>query len=474
MSSIISNNECKMSETKVEDSTEEKSKCFIQQRVYLNRESILTELLRIPHFNSLLNMFFSFIILMLFHTIVTDWLQYGFFEHFHHIEWVTEEFSKPSVVILSLVILYISAISTFVLLKIWIILLLKFKNLNKLIHIIVSMSYLTIIGFIVLFPVLLAINIYIPPCSSAFIVYEQIRMIMKLHAYVRSIVPVLQESLVEARNNNQNRENLKSIMSWSKFLYFMIIPTLIYRDSYPKRTSINYQYVVACFTQFVLCIIFMYYIFIHLMRPVFIDFDSSYLTKEIIIPKLFLTILPTILMMLTLFFCFLHLWLNAFAELTKFGDRQFYKDWWNATSLSDYLRTWNVLIHDWLHTYVYRDIAIIVFKLTKNQRISKSIGTISVLLFSALVHEYVLAYCFRFFYPVLLTVYFLSGTVLYFIKADRTSRISNIMVWLGMYIGNTFFVTLYSLEWYARKNCIRKIDGYLDFFIPRSLLCETI
>lgn len=462
----------KSNEVEQEKMKKKTSEFVIREKVYANQDSPLTELLRIPHFNSILNMFFSFIILMLINTILTDWLEYGLFQHFHHITWIQFAFSHPITVMVSLLLLYSLAIMAFFLLRIWMELKLKFKKMNKLIDLTISISYLLIIGIILVFPVLVALNADIPICSSVLIVYEQLRMIMKLHAYVRSIIPMLHESLQEIRKNNQNHNNnFKSILSWSKFLYFMIIPTLIYRDSYPMRPTVNYKYALACFTQFVLCVVFMYYIFIHLMRPVFVDFNSSFLTKEIIIPKLFQTLLPTILMMLTLFFCFLHLWLNAFAELTQFGDRQFYKDWWNATSLSDYLRTWNVLIHDWLHTYVYRDISIIVFKLTKNKRISKSIGTISVLFFSALVHEYVLAYCFRFFYPVLLTVYFFSGTVLYFIKADRTSRISNIMVWLGLYIGNTFFVTLYSLEWYARKNCVRKIDGYLDFLVPRSLFC---
>jgi diacylglycerol O-acyltransferase-1 len=28
------------------------------------------------------------------------------------------------------------------------------------------------------------------------------------------------------------------------------------------------------------------------------------------------------------FYSLFHLWLNILAELLKFGDREFYKDWW--------------------------------------------------------------------------------------------------------------------------------------------------
>lgn len=31
------------------------------------------------------------------------------------------------------------------------------------------------------------------------------------------------------------------------------------------------------------------------------------------------------------------------------------QDWWNSTSFSNYYRTWNVVVHDWLYSYVYQD-----------------------------------------------------------------------------------------------------------------------
>ncbi|CAM9864484.1 unnamed protein product [Heterosigma akashiwo] len=33
------------------------------------------------------------------------------------------------------------------------------------------------------------------------------------------------------------------------------------------------------------------------------------------------------------FYVFFHLYMNLLAELLRFGDREFYKDWWNSTSL---------------------------------------------------------------------------------------------------------------------------------------------
>lgn len=40
------------------------------------------------------------------------------------------------------------------------------------------------------------------------------------------------------------------------------------------------------------------------------------------------------------FYAFFHLFLNILGELLKFGDRLFYMDFWNATSIDHFWRTW--------------------------------------------------------------------------------------------------------------------------------------
>lgn len=46
---------------------------------------------------------------------------------------------------------------------------------------------------------------------------------------------------------------------------------------------------------------------------------------------------------------------ETFAEGEKFTLRCS-KDWWNSTSFAAYYRTWNVVVHDWLYTYVYKEV----------------------------------------------------------------------------------------------------------------------
>ena len=48
--------------------------------------------------------------------------------------------------------------------------------------------------------------------------------------------------------------------------------------------------------------------------------------------------LPSFLVWLLGFYNMFHCCLNIAGELTRFADRQFYKDFWNATSLDEFWR----------------------------------------------------------------------------------------------------------------------------------------
>ncbi len=53
--------------------------------------------------------------------------------------------------------------------------------------------------------------------------------------------------------------------------------------------------------------------------------------------------IPNVYSWIIMFYAFFHSWLNLLAELTKFGDRTFYRDWWNSLYLDEYWRTWNLV-----------------------------------------------------------------------------------------------------------------------------------
>lgn len=56
---------------------------------------------------------------------------------------------------------------------------------------------------------------------------------------------------------------------------------------------------------------------------------------------------PNHLIWLIFFYWFFHSCLNTVAELMQFGDREFYRDWWNAESVTYFWQNWNIPVHRW-------------------------------------------------------------------------------------------------------------------------------
>ncbi|XP_045379481.1 sterol O-acyltransferase 2 isoform X2 [Camelus bactrianus] len=174
-----------------------------------------------------------------------------------------------------------------------------------------------------------------------------------------------------------------------------------------------------------------------------------------------------IFMLLLIFFAFLHCWLNAFAEMLRFGDRMFYRDWWNSTSFSNYYRTWNVVVHDWLYSYVYQDG---LWLLSGRARGAAMLG---VFLVSAVVHEYIFCFVLGFFYPVMLMLFLVIGGLLNFMMHDQhTGPAWNVLMWTMLFLGQGIQVSLYCQEWYARRHCPLTQTTFWALMTPRSWSCH--
>jgi diacylglycerol O-acyltransferase-1 len=62
---------------------------------------------------------------------------------------------------------------------------------------------------------------------------------------------------------------------------------------------------------------------------------------------------PTLYFWLAMFYALFHTWLNLLAELLRFADCEFYREWWNATTVGEYWRLWNMPVHKWMLRHVY-------------------------------------------------------------------------------------------------------------------------
>jgi len=309
----------------------------------------------------------------------------------------------------------------------------------------------------------------LPPASSSIILMEQVRMLMKVHAFVRSNIP--RAIKYSSPRDDDDKSKHQACPDFSKFLYFLFAPTLVYRDQYPRNSQIRWHYVVSNFVQVVACLFYTYFVFVRFCVPVFHKFGQKPMSPKNLVLSVFSVMLPGMLVLLCGFFAILHSWLNAFAEMLRFADRMFYKDWWNSTTFANYYRTWNVVVHDWLYVYIYRDIYNLMKTTNSHTRIIPKFAVFTV---SALVHEYILAFAFRFFYPVLFFMFGNVGVLFIFVTDKRKERYWNVFMWVALFMGMGFLMSLYSMEYYARLNCPPNTDSFLDLFIPRSWTCDAI
>lgn len=318
------------------------------------------------------------------------------------------------------------------------------------------------IGVLGLGPLYVVLAYTLPPASRFIVILEQIRFIMKAHSFVRENVP-------RVLNSAEKKSSTVPVPTVNQYLYFLFAPTLIYRDNYPRTPTVRWGYVTMQFAQVFGCLFYVYYIFERLCTPLFRNIKQEPFSARVLILCIFNSILPGVLILLLIFFAFLHCWLNAFAEMLRFGDRMFYKDWWNSTSYSNYYRTWNVVVHDWLYYYAYKDF---LWFFTKRLRAAAMLAVFAV---SAVVHEYALAVCLNFFYPVLFVLFMFFGMAFNFLVNDSRKRpIWNVLMWTSLFAGNGVLLCFYSQEWYARQHCPLKNPTFLDYIRPRSWTCRYV
>jgi sterol O-acyltransferase len=63
--------------------------------------------------------------------------------------------------------------------------------------------------------------------------------------------------------------------------------------------------------------------------------------------------MPLILMIILMVFLLFESFPNALAELTGFADREFYQDWWNATSIEEFYGKWLKFSYLFYYRHVY-------------------------------------------------------------------------------------------------------------------------
>ncbi|KAG6270736.1 hypothetical protein E4U49_005168 [Claviceps purpurea] len=144
-------------------------------------------------------------------------------------------------------------------------------------------------------------------------------------------------------------------LTFGNLVYFWWAPTLVYQPVYPRTDKIRWVFVfkrlgeVCCLSAFIWFASFQY------AAPVLRNSLDKIASLDFIMIFERLLKLSTISLVIWLagFFALFQSFLNALAEVLRFGDRCFYDDWWNSESLGAYWRTWNRPVYTYFKRHVY-------------------------------------------------------------------------------------------------------------------------
>ncbi|CAN1340256.1 Diacylglycerol O-acyltransferase 1B [Linum perenne] len=149
-------------------------------------------------------------------------------------------------------------------------------------------------------------------------------------------------------------------VNFKSLVYFMVAPTLCYQPSYPRTPCIRKGWLVHQFIKLVIFTGLMGFIIEQYINPIIQNSQHPFKGNLLYgIERVLKLSVPNLYVWLCMFYCFFHLWLNILAELLRFGDREFYKDWWNARTIEEYWRMWNMVhrftepVHKWMVRHIY-------------------------------------------------------------------------------------------------------------------------
>jgi len=252
--------------------------------------------------------------------------------------------------------------------------------------------------------------------------------------YEREISSTLKDHVVEFPNN----------LTLKNLYYFMVAPTLVYQFNYPRSAKIRWIWLSFKVAQFIFCFLVILFMVIQHIIPSIHSSVSSIREGRVghALERILKLAIPSMVIWLIGFYTFFHLTLNIVGELLRFGDREFYRDWWNSTTLAEYWRKWNMPVHNWLVRHVYYPYL--------KYKVSRITGSFVIFLISAVFHEILISVPLRsfnlwFFFGMMVQI----PLIIFSERFTVGSLYGNLLFWMSFCIlGQPILLLLYYQDYY--------------------------
>uniref|UniRef100_A0A8C0L3C8 O-acyltransferase n=1 Tax=Canis lupus dingo TaxID=286419 RepID=A0A8C0L3C8_CANLU len=232
-------------------------------------------------------------------------------------------------------------------------------------------------------------------------------------------------------------------LTYRDLYYFLFAPTLCYELNFPRSPRIRKRFLLRrllemlFLTQLQVGLIQQWMVptIQNSMKP-FKDMDYSR-----IIERLLKLAVPNHLIWLIFFYWFFHSCMNAVAELMQFGDREFYRDWWNSESVTYFWQNWNIPVHKWCLRHFYKPML--------RRGSSKWVARTGVFFASAFFHEYLVSIPLHMFRLWAFTGMMAQIPLAWIVSRFFQGNYGNAAVWLTLIIGQPVAVLMYVHDYYV-------------------------
>jgi diacylglycerol O-acyltransferase-1 len=231
--------------------------------------------------------------------------------------------------------------------------------------------------------------------------------------------------------------------------YFWVAPTLCYQPTYPLIEAFRPKFFIKRLVELGAALAMM-----HILTDQYAIPTVKNSMKPInelnlmgMIERLLKLSISSLYIWLLAFYALFHSFLNAFAELVRFGDRMFYKSWWNAKSFEEYWRLWNAPVHQWLKRHIYFPM--------RARGWSSSTSQVSIFVISAMAHELLVGVPTHVlegwaFFAMIFQIPLVAATG-WFTRLKPNSSAGNFFFWICFCIvGQPMIVLLYYRSWINR------------------------
>ncbi|CAK7269695.1 hypothetical protein SEPCBS57363_003731 [Sporothrix epigloea] len=247
-------------------------------------------------------------------------------------------------------------------------------------------------------------------------------------------------------------------VTMGNLIYFWWAPTLVYQPAYPRTPGpIRWMFVVKRLAEVFGLSVFIWFCSAQYAAPVLQNSLTKIESLDLfaILERLLKLSTISLVIWLAGFFALFQSFLNALAEVTRFGDRGFYDDWWNSESLGAYWRTWNKPVYHFFRRHVYSPLL--------GRGWSPMSASLMVFVISALLHELAVGIPTHniigvAFFGMLLQLPLIFMTAPLENMQSATGRLlGNCTFWISFTVlGQPFAALMYFYAWQAKYGSVSK------------------